>query len=126
RHLDAKHGWLERAGFARWVAMGHLRAGRKVEALRVYLRSAVRDRDVGNAIRAGAALIGERAFDARRRYAADKPDLPWLRLYLDRASSAEDGSDRTGVLGVEAPLEQDQRADEEQHPDDDRGTERPA
>jgi glycosyltransferase involved in cell wall biosynthesis len=117
RYLAAKHQRsdlpLERAGFSRWVAMGHLRAGRKRDALGIYVRSAVRDRNAGNAVRAGAALFGERAFKARRRIAGDSPDLPWLRLYLDDGATADDGSDGSGVLGVEAPLEEDERAEEE-------------
>jgi len=81
RHLAAKHPALERAGFSRWVAMGHLRAGRRLRAVGTYLGSAVRDRDPGNALRAAAALVGERAFRARRRLVADRPNLSWLDLY---------------------------------------------
>ena len=117
RYLAAKHERselpLERAGFARWVAMGHLRAGRKLDALGIYLRSALRDRDAGNAVRAGAALFGERAFRARRRIAADRPELPWLQLYLGDGAAPDDGGDGPEVLGVEAALKQDQRAEEE-------------
>ena len=119
RYLAAKHERglpLERAGFARWVAMGHLRAGRKRDALGVYLRSVVRDRDAGNAVRAGAALFGEGAFRARRRIAVDSPDVPWLGLYLDGGAAPEDGEHRGGVLGVEAPLEEDERPEEECKP----------
>jgi glycosyltransferase involved in cell wall biosynthesis len=117
RYLAAKHERglpLERAGFARWVAMGHLRAGRKRAALAVYLRSAVRDRDAGNAVRAGAALFGERAFRARRRL-ADKPDVPWL----DGFAAPEDGDHRGHVPGVEELLEDDERADEHGRAHDD-------
>ena len=117
RYLAAKHDEglpLERAGFARWVAMGHLRAGRKRAALSTYLRSAVRDRDPGNALRAGAALFGEGAFRARRRLAVDKPEVPWLHGF----SAAEDGDHRSRVVRVEAPLEDDERHDEEHGPRD--------
>jgi len=112
RYLAAKHERglpLERAGFARWVAMGHLRAGRKRAALSTYLRSAVRDRDLGNAVRAGAAVFGEGVFRARRKVAADRPEVPWL----DGFAAAEDGDHRSGVARVEAPLEEDERSDEE-------------
>lgn len=81
RHLAAKHPALERAGFSRWVAMGHLRAGRRLRAAGVYFGSAVRDRDPGNALRGAAALAGERAFRLRRRLVADRPSLAWLDLY---------------------------------------------
>ena len=82
RHLVVKHEAdgrsIERAGFARWVAMGHLRAGRRLRASGVYLSSAVRDRNAGNAVRGVAALGGERAFRLRRRVAADRPQVAWL------------------------------------------------
>jgi glycosyltransferase involved in cell wall biosynthesis len=85
RYLADKHKGselpLERAGFARWVAMGHLRGGRRLRAVGVYLSSSLRDRDPGNALRAAAALLGERAFQARRRLVADRPSLAWLDLY---------------------------------------------
>ena len=85
RYLVAKHSRgdlpVERAGFARWVAMGHLRAGRRLRAVTVYLGSALRDRDPGNALRAGVALFGERAFRLRRRLVGEKPNLAWLDLY---------------------------------------------
>ena len=85
RYLAAKHQAdgrpLERAGFSRWVAMGHLRAGRRLRAAGTYFASAVRDRDPGNALRAAAALVGERAFRARRRLVAERPTLTWLDLY---------------------------------------------
>jgi glycosyltransferase involved in cell wall biosynthesis len=81
RYLASKHPALERAGFSRWVAMGHLRAGRRLRAAGTYFASAVRDRDPGNALRAAAALVGERAFSARRRLVAERPTLTWLDLY---------------------------------------------
>lgn len=80
-YLAAKHPGLERPGFARWVAMGHLRAGRRLRAAGTYFASAVRDRDPGNALRGAAALFGERAFRERRRLVADRPNLPWLDEY---------------------------------------------
>jgi glycosyltransferase involved in cell wall biosynthesis len=118
RYLAAKHERplpLEGAGFARWVAMGHLRAGRKRAALSTYVRSAVRDRDPGNAARAVAALFGERAFRARRRFAAERPEVPWL----DGFAAADDGEHRSGVARVEAPFEEDERPHEESGPHDD-------
>jgi hypothetical protein len=111
RYLAAKHQHglpLERAGFARWVAMGHLRAGRKRAALSTYLRSAVRDRDPGNAVRAGVAIFGEGPFRARRRLSADRPDVSWL----DGFPAADDGDHRGGVARVEAPLEEHEGAHE--------------
>ena len=82
RYLAAKHPALQRAGFSRWVAMGHLRAGRRLRAAGVYFSSAARDRDTGNALRGAAALVGERAFRLRRRLVAERPSLAWLDLYF--------------------------------------------
>ena len=78
KHPEARAG---RAHFSRWVAMGHLRAGQRLRAASVYLGSSVRDRDLGNAVRAAVAIFGERAFRVRRRLVADTPDLAWLDLY---------------------------------------------
>jgi len=49
---------FDQARFARWVALGHLRAGRRRESARTYLRGALRHRDPGSAARAAGALIG--------------------------------------------------------------------
>jgi glycosyltransferase involved in cell wall biosynthesis len=70
-----------RAYFSRWLAMGHLRAGRRLRAARVYVASAVSDRSPGNLVRAVAALAGDRAFNVRRRIAAERPQPAWLDLY---------------------------------------------
>jgi glycosyltransferase involved in cell wall biosynthesis len=77
------------AKFARWVAFGHLRAGRRRRAAATYLR-AVRHGDAASALRAVAALGGERYFglarDLRRagtpRAEAGRP--PWLARYEAR------------------------------------------
>lgn len=87
RRLEEKHPDLERAGFSRWVAMGHLRAGRRLRAVGTYLGSAVRDRDAGNAVRAGAALLGEAPFRLRRRLVGEHPEPAWLELYFPRGKS---------------------------------------
>jgi glycosyltransferase involved in cell wall biosynthesis len=82
RHLEAKHGL---GGmdlyFSRWVAMGHLRAGRRARAAREYLRGGLAHRNLGNVVRAGAALVGERAFGLRRRVVADRAEPEWLERY---------------------------------------------
>jgi glycosyltransferase involved in cell wall biosynthesis len=61
KHRDAAerfgHG-PDRALFARWVAVGHLRAGRRVRAARTYLRGT---RHPGNVVRAAGALLGRSA-----------------------------------------------------------------
>ena len=81
-HLAAKHG-LEGQDlhFSRWVAMGHLRAGRRVKAAGLYLRAGVAHRSPGNIARAAGALLGERAFAFRRRLVAERVEPAWLELY---------------------------------------------
>ncbi|HEX2292881.1 MAG TPA: glycosyltransferase family 2 protein [Gaiellaceae bacterium] len=66
--------------FSRWLAMGHRRRGERVRAAQVYLRSGVEHRNAGSLVRAGAALLGERAFEARRRL-SERPRPAWLDLY---------------------------------------------
>jgi len=52
---------FERALFSRWVAEGHLRAGRRVRAAATYLESAWRHRELAALARAFASLFGESA-----------------------------------------------------------------
>jgi glycosyltransferase involved in cell wall biosynthesis len=74
RYLVEKHREAtERTGaapdaakFGRWVAAGHLRAGRRGRAAATYARSALATRDVRLLLRAVAALLGRRAFTAAR------------------------------------------------------------
>ena len=78
--LEARGVDADRVLFARWVAWGHRRAGRRLAASRVYLASAVRDRDPGNAKRAARALLGARPL-RRGRVEATAPDPGWLAAY---------------------------------------------
>ena len=81
-HLAAKHGLEgEELHFSRWVAMGHLRAGRPLKASGTYLRAGLAHRSPGNIARAAAALLGERPFALRRRLVADRVEPAWLELY---------------------------------------------
>ncbi|MEP6811390.1 MAG: glycosyltransferase family 2 protein [Actinomycetota bacterium] len=88
----ASHGTeLDHARFARWVAMGHRRAGRRRQAAAVYLAAAVRHRDVGAALRAAGAGLGEPALAlASRLVPSDRrsrlrklaaPEPGWLAAY---------------------------------------------
>ena len=107
RYLEAKHRRtseaagvrLDRALFRRWVASGHLRAGRRGRAVRVLFAGAVRDRDAAAVPRAAAALLGARAMDsvrqALRRTERDSRSVAgepaWLALYrraAERTASA--------------------------------------
>ena len=81
-HLAAKHGFEgQDLHFSRWVAMGHLRAGRPVKAAGTYLRAGLAHRSPGNIARAAGALLGERAFAFRRRLLAERAEPAWLELY---------------------------------------------
>jgi hypothetical protein len=80
---------VDRALFRRWVASGHLRAGRRGRGARVLLAGAIRDRDPAAIPRAAAALLGVRATDSVRK-ALRRPEgdpgtrhgePPWLALY---------------------------------------------
>jgi glycosyltransferase involved in cell wall biosynthesis len=101
RYLEEKHRRtseasrvrMDRALFRRWVASGHLRAGRRARAARIFLAGALCDRDPAAIPRAAAALLGERANDSIRK-ALRRPEPgpgthegepPWLGLYRDAA-----------------------------------------
>jgi glycosyltransferase involved in cell wall biosynthesis len=58
---------LDGARFARWVAMGHRRAGRRRLAATTYLGAAFRHHDPGSALRAAGALLGEPALRVGRK-----------------------------------------------------------
>ena len=56
---SARHGVeFDRARFSRWVALGHLRAGRRREAAGTYVRGALGYRDPTSLARAAGALLG--------------------------------------------------------------------
>ncbi len=57
REAERQSVEVDRARFARWVATGHLRAGRRRAAARSYVRGT---RAPGNVLRAAAALLGPR------------------------------------------------------------------
>ena len=80
---------VDRARFARWVAAGHLRAGRRSAAARAYLRG---PKAPGNVVRAAGSFLGPAVFSSlgalRRRvpgvlkpgeWVAERPT--WLDLY---------------------------------------------
>jgi glycosyltransferase involved in cell wall biosynthesis len=70
---------LDRARFARWVARGHLRAGRRLRAARTYAGGAVRYRDPVSFGRAAASLLGERGLARVRALAGPvrEDDSAW-------------------------------------------------
>ena len=72
-YLARKHApaaRLDRACFARWVAAGHLRAGRRRDAVRAYLRGS---RAPGDVVRAAGAFLGPSVFAAASRARAVIP-----------------------------------------------------
>jgi hypothetical protein len=67
KHAQAResHGVeLDRLALHRWIAWGHRRAGRRLQAARAYLSGAVSERRPGEIARAVGALLGERAMAA--------------------------------------------------------------
>jgi glycosyltransferase involved in cell wall biosynthesis len=96
RHASETHSVpFDRALFTRWVAQGHLRAGRRSRAARIFLADAVRRRDPAGVARAVLSLLGERAA-ASIPQVIRKPDTnwghrkpgeepPWLAFYRDGA-----------------------------------------
>jgi glycosyltransferase involved in cell wall biosynthesis len=72
KHRDASYARgiaFDRALFARWVARGHRRGGRRWRAARAYLRAVREHRDVGGIPRALASLLGDPVVELARRVA---------------------------------------------------------
>ncbi len=106
-YLVAKHGDAARAHgvafdaarFSRWVALGHLRAGRRRRAAATYARGALRHRDPLSLARAAGALLGPGSIPAGRVAlrlvrAVRADDVPgatapaWLERYRRSSSTA--------------------------------------
>jgi glycosyltransferase involved in cell wall biosynthesis len=87
----AHHVELDGARFARWVASGHTRAGRRRKAVAVYLASARRNRDAGAMLRAAGAVLGGPALSVGRKVVPTDqrsrlpklalPEPAWLSAY---------------------------------------------
>jgi glycosyltransferase involved in cell wall biosynthesis len=103
RYLVAKHrsasaaagASFDIARFMRGVAYGHLRAGRRLQAARTYVRGAVTG-NVGNVARAAAAAVGG---PPARRLSHDTgispPDVDWIkRAWPIRDGEASTDADR--------------------------------
>jgi glycosyltransferase involved in cell wall biosynthesis len=74
--------------FTRQVAGGHRRAGRRATAARAYWRGALKYRSPGNAVRALAVLVSERAMRLGRRTGDGVVEEPaWLVDYRADSSS---------------------------------------
>jgi glycosyltransferase involved in cell wall biosynthesis len=89
---------IDPARFSRWVAGGHLRAGRRRRAAGELLTSGLAQRDLGNVLRGLAAPLGEWGMVAYWRLRNTRTPAPsWLELYradrrLARAVPPPDGS----------------------------------
>jgi glycosyltransferase involved in cell wall biosynthesis len=81
REDGKRHGVaFDAVSFDRWLAWGARRAGDRRTAARIYARSAVRRRNVGNLLRAGAVLVREWS----RPTPPDPGSVPgvdWLKRY---------------------------------------------
>jgi glycosyltransferase involved in cell wall biosynthesis len=95
RVLSSKTGVVPDVGkFWRWVAAGHLRAGRRGTAAWTFARGAYESRNPGALVRVPAALLGERAFVATRALArrtrrtspsaAEPAEPAWIARYRRR------------------------------------------
>jgi glycosyltransferase involved in cell wall biosynthesis len=94
RALSTRTGVAPDVGkFWRWVAAGHLRAGRRGTAAWTFARGAYESRDPPALARAPAALLGERAFVAARALArrarrtppaAEANEPAWIAGYRHR------------------------------------------
>jgi len=85
---------LDRSWIARWEAVTHRHAGRRLRAARAYGGVALRYRSGADVARAGAALLGEDFMtwvSARRQPASEAP--AWIALLRDRLAAE-------GALGV--------------------------
>jgi glycosyltransferase involved in cell wall biosynthesis len=74
----------DRLDYARWVARGHGRAGRRLAAARAYAGAAVRHRSPGDAARALRVLAAGQPRRFRRAGAVPDPD--WLIAYRQAAA----------------------------------------
>lgn len=80
---------FDRALFTRWVALGRLRAGRRVRAAGLFLRVARQERSPADLLRALAALAGPHGIALARRLAGRRvrpaemssPELGWLSSF---------------------------------------------
>jgi glycosyltransferase involved in cell wall biosynthesis len=97
RDLEARTGASpDAAKFWRWVAAGHLRAGRRSSAARTYAQGARASRDPGLLLRALAALLGgmgaaraiarEARGDDPAKLSIDEP--AWIKRYEGSADGA--------------------------------------
>ena len=79
---------FDRRSVFRWIAWAQRRAGRRRAAATTYLRAALSERSPGDLVRAGAALIGERAMREPARGTQGQPPAPaWLTRSVWRVPS---------------------------------------
>jgi glycosyltransferase involved in cell wall biosynthesis len=84
-YLADKHGAaaeaagvsFDRVSISRWLAVEHVRGGRRLQAARVYLRGAVAYRNVGNVFYAASVAFRKRP-DYMGREGGDRPPPAWI------------------------------------------------
>jgi glycosyltransferase involved in cell wall biosynthesis len=89
--LMEKHGShdaLDKESLVRWVIGSHRRAGRRIDAARLYLHLTRLDRRPSNLLRAGAVLLGERSMRIGRPRLVQPPQVDWLDAYRPRQRSS--------------------------------------
>ena len=85
---------FDAAGFARWIALGHRRAGHRLRAAGAYLLGAVEYRSASNVARAAGVVFSERTLSrVRGDVGGDLLDIDWLELYR-REVGEETGTTR--------------------------------
>ena len=110
----ARHGHeaeVDPVCFSRWVAGGHLRAGRKRRAARELIGAGLAQRNLGNVVHGLLAPTGGRGMFAYWRLTNRRAPRPWwLELYSSSVGSAkespdekEDESDRRSQRHVRRP-----------------------
>ena len=82
---------FDRVSFGRYLAVSHRRQGRRLAAMRLYLRTGWGERDIGSLVRGVGALLGEQAI----RLAGHRPTAPprpaWLATYATDCESSAVG-----------------------------------
>ena len=73
---------LDRLNLSRWLAKSYRRAGDRRGAIRVYLRGARQQQNMGNVVRAAGVMLGDRAMRRLSPHQPKQIERPeWLDLY---------------------------------------------
>lgn len=73
---------IDSVNISRWLAKNYRRAGDRRGAIRIYLRAARENRNLGNVVRAAGVLVGEKTMRRLSPYRPEPMTPPaWLDLY---------------------------------------------